>query len=365
MPNPSQLSVVCHCLALAACGMAISGSATRAENLTVRLELRGRTIEGTPLAFSDKQVTLLARDGQLWDFKPQDAKDFSKLPGGFHAYGQGELRGLLLREFESQFDVSGTGHFLVVHPAGQRDLWAARFEELYRSFVHYFTARGLRPQPPQFPLVAVVFQRQGDFLRYAAAEGSQVGSGTLGYYSPTTNRIVLFDQSGSKPSRDWRETAATIIHEAAHQSAFNTGIHSRNAMPPRWVAEGLGTLFEAPGVWNSRQHARQEDRINRGWLKAFQRLSEQRTKGLMAEIVSSDRLFQTNPDRAYAEAWSLTFFLSESEPRKYFQYLAKTAGRPAFSEYRAPERLRDFADIFGGDLAMLEARYLRFMAGLK
>src|SRR5205823_2128809 len=126
-----------------------------------------------------------------------------------------------------------------------------------------------------------------------------------------------------------------------------------------------GTLFEAPGVWNSQQHPQQSDRINRGRLQAFQQLAARRPKGLLAELVSSDRLFQTNIGVAYAEAWSLTFFLEETEPRKYFAYLSKTAARPPFGDYRSAERLRDFVEIFGGDLAMLEARYLRFIAGLK
>ena len=47
----------------------------------------------------------------------------------------------LQREFGRAFDVSGTGQYLVVHPAGQRDRWADRFEQLYRSMIHYLTAR--------------------------------------------------------------------------------------------------------------------------------------------------------------------------------------------------------------------------------
>lgn len=336
-----------------------------ADDTSIRLTLKGQVIEGNPLWHNDERVILLGRDGRLWDFKSEEAKDFSKSQTAYRSYSQGELRGQLLKEFGQRFDVSGTGHFLVVHPVGQKDLWAARFEELYRSFVHYFSVRGFNPRSPPFPLVAVVFERQTDFFRHAAEEGSRIAPGTLGYYSPSTNRIVLFDQTGGKPSKDWQTNAETIIHEAAHQSAFNTGVHSRYAMPPRWVAEGLGTMFEAPGVWNSRQFPHQEERINRGRLRSFQRLAATRPKGLLAEVVSSDRIFQTNVEQAYAEAWSLSFFLAESEPRKYFAYLSKTAGRKAFTDYRSPERLRDFTDSFGGDLAMLETRYLRFMAGLK
>lgn len=350
--------------AVMAAGWAISPAPARAADHTIRLKLKGQALEGKPVFFNDSRVVLLGRDGQLWDFAAKDAQDFAQTESAYRSLSQGELRGQLQREFGKRFDVSGTGHFLVVHPVGQKDQWAARFEELHRSFRHYFSVRGFNPKPPPFPLVAVVFQRQEDFFRHAAQEGTAIGPGTLGYYSPSTNRIALFDQTGGKPGKDWRENAETIFHEAAHQSAFNTGVHSRYAMPPRWVAEGLGTLFEAPGVWNSRQYPHLEDRLNRGRLASFQRLAAKRPKGLLAEIVSSDRIFQTHGETAYAESWSLTFFLTESEPRKYFAYLSKTAARKAFADYRSPERLRDFTEVFGGDLAMLEARYLRFMAGL-
>jgi hypothetical protein len=43
----------------------------------------------------------------------------------------------------------------------------------------------------------------------------------------------------------------------------------------------------------------------------------------------------------------------------------KTAAVRPFSDYRAPQRLKDFTDTFGSDLAMLDARMKRFMAGLK
>jgi hypothetical protein len=339
-----------------------------AEGITVELQLGGRTVQGTPLAWSNRDVTLLARDGNLLNFPTGDAKNYRKVADGFQSLSQGAMRAELAGEFGNGFEVSGTGTYLVVHPVGQRGKWASRFEELYRSFVHYFTARGLQPGRPQFPLVAVVFPSQQDFLRYAASTGARLLPGTLGYYSPTTNRILVYDVTAGRGVDDgnWHVNAETIIHEAAHQAAFNTGIHSRYTMPPRWVAEGLGTMFEARGVWNSRRFSQQRDRINKYRLAGFTRYaSSRRPKGSLAEFVSSDRIFQTDADGAYAEAWALTFFLVETRPRQYKQFLQATATRPNFTIYRSPERLKDFTDAFGSDLRMVEAHFLRFMAEMK
>jgi hypothetical protein len=330
----------------------------------LKFDLPGRTVEGAPLAWSEQTIFLLGRDGQLIEFPPEQAKNPAVLPGGFRSLSQAEIRGQLLHEFSQNFEVSGVGHYLVVHPAGERDQWAPRFEELYRSFRHYFAARGWSLAEPRFPLVAVVYPRQADFARQAAREGLPQAGGVLGYYSPTTNRILMFDPG----QNDWlaSNSADTIVHEAAHQTAYNTGVHTRFAATPRWIVEGLGTLFEARGVWQSRTYPSQGDRINRGRLQAFRIYAAgRRPADAIARIVSSDRFFSSDPDGAYAEAWTLSFFLSETEPKKYQQLLAKTAAQAPFGEYPAPQRLKDFTDIFGSDLKMLDARMQRFVGGLK
>ena len=136
--------------------------ASAAEPTTVRFQLDGAPIEGTPVAWTDANVLLLARNGFLLEFAPQQARDYRLISNHFRPFSQSEMRGQLLREFGNRFDVAGTGNYLVVHPAGERDRWALRFEDLFRSFVHYFSVRGMRPAVPEFPLVAIVFPSQRD-----------------------------------------------------------------------------------------------------------------------------------------------------------------------------------------------------------
>ena len=333
----------------------------------LEMTLDGRKIEGTPLAWNSREVHLLARDGRLWTFAPDKARDYRKTSNRFRAYSVSQLRAELLRELGKGFEVSGTGHYLVAHPRGERDLWAGRFEELYRSLVHYFSVRGFRLSEPPFPLIGIVCRNRADFAQYAARQGTPVGRGVLGYYSLTSNRLILYDVGGGKAdAADWQQNASTAIHEATHQTAFNTGIHSRYTPPPVWVAEGLATMFEAPGVYNSRSFTRRSDRINRGRFEQFKQLVlPQHQPKLLSQIVASDELFRRSPAAAYAEAWALTFFLVETDPRRYAEYLARTANRPPFTDYTAAERTADFTAIFGDDWRMLEARLLRFMEGLK
>jgi Protein of unknown function (DUF1570) len=342
-------------------------SASEPPRRTFELELHGKRIEGMPLAWSPQEIDLLERDGRLLSFSPHEAANYRQSSSSFQCYPASVLRSRLAQDLGKGFEVTSTGHYLVAHPAGDRVNWSQRFEDLYRSFAIYFSVRGFNIKNPEFPLIAVVYPNQQEFMRAAAAEGSGVTSDVLGFYSQISNRIMLYDHGGGNGnSADWQQNAATIIHEATHQTAFNTGIHRRFAVSPRWLVEGLGTMFEAPGVWDSRAHPGREDRINRGRFEQFRQHTLPRWKpGALQSLVGSDRIFDADAQAAYSEAWALSFFLIETQPRKYCDYLALTAKRPVFETYSSAQRLADFTSIFGGDFRMLEARFLRFMAELK
>ncbi|MHB1033623.1 MAG: DUF1570 domain-containing protein [Pirellulales bacterium] len=345
---------------------AASGNAGEPVPWTLQVEVRGAVIEGTPLAWSERQVLVLGRDGRLWDFKPSEAKNFRKMSSTFRPYSAAEVRDLVYRQLGRQFEVSGTSHYLVAHPAGERDLWADRFEDLYRSFVHYFSVRGFELAEPQFPLVAVVYSRREDFEQAAVRGGVRAGSGVIGFYSLATNRISLYDVgNGHGTAKDWRQNAATILHEATHQLAFNTGIQNRFAETPQWIAEGLATLFENPSVADSRSNGRLGDRINRQRWADFKREAESRlTPDTLAALVESDRPFRENALAAYAEAWAFTFYLVEIEPRNYAEYLRRVARRAPFRPYPASERLADFTAVFGDDFPLMHAHFVRFLKNL-
>ncbi|HEV3343447.1 MAG TPA: DUF1570 domain-containing protein [Pirellulales bacterium] len=339
-----------------------SGALAGEPKWTLDVNLNGKHIEGLPLIWSQDHI-LMARDGRVWNFKPDEVRDVRQTSSTFQSLSAAEVRARLAGELGKTFEISGTGHYLVAHAPGQRDYWSQRFEDLYRSFVHYFRVRGFRLQEPEFPLVAIVFRNQDDFLAYARRDGAQIGSNVLGYYSPVSNRISLFDIGGGRAkAEDWHENAATIIHEAAHQTAFNTGVHRRFGSAPRWLVEGLGTMFEAEGVWDSTHRGARASRYNRGRLAQFKRLLASRPASSLEDLITSDRVFQSNVDRAYAEAWAFSFFLVETRPKKYSELLARTAARPVFSRYDAGERLGDFTALFGKNLRHLEAEYLQFLA---
>ena len=84
----------------------------------------------------------------------------------------------------------------------------------------------------------------------------------------------------------------------------------------------------------------------------------------MVDLISSDTLFQRDHDQAYAQAWAMTYWLVETLPRKYSQYLVRTANNQPGKVYSSAARLADFTAVFGNNFKMHEARFNRFMAAV-
>jgi hypothetical protein len=331
----------------------------------LKADYGGRSLHGLVLADLASEVQLLGSDGQLRVLSKSKLVRPQWLNGNLIASPAAELKTELLREFGKGFDVSGTGHYLVVHPAGQRDLWAARFEEIYRSFRWYFQVRSFPVQQPKFILIAVVFPTQSDFMRFAAQQGHQVSANVLGFYDPRSNRVYMYDfTAGRRNPADWQTNAETVIHEVTHQMAFNSGVHSRFGQAPKWVVEGLATVFEAPGVWNGLKKNSPADRVNRNQLTQFRAALAKRPKGALLQFIADDRTFNANVASGYAEAWALSHYLTETNPRAYAKYLQIT-GATRSAAPTSTERVKDFTSCFGADLAVLEANFVRYMAEIR
>ena len=326
-----------------------------------RARVDGKLVEGKPLYWTDTQMFLLGRDGALYQFNPQEATESKKTSPHFFGYEMRFMKRSLREEFGGHFELTTTQHYIVVHPGGQKTLWAQRFEEFYRSFQHCFRVRGFLTQEPQYPLVAIVFRNQAEYYRHAATQRTPLQPGYLGHYDPQSNRVYLFDSSTTDQG-DWSENARTIIHEATHQAAYNVGIHTRFTTTPRWLSEGLATLFESSGAWSSNPHRSQQARLNQRRFNDFRHhVRPKWHKGSLRMLVASDSAFQHDATGAYATAWALSFYLYETQPRQYCQYLEKSAARPMFSAYPAADRVADFELFFGDEWQMLEVKFLRYL----
>lgn len=329
----------------------------------LELRLEGAKRVGAILAHNDVGAWFLERDGRLSQIEIAKVTDFHPL-GRFRPFSSVELREKLARDFGSDYTVATTGQYVVVGPPKTVDRLAPLFENLYRQFLVTFAARGFKVQPPETPLIAVVLPDEETFERYCMDDGVRPQRGLRGYYLPSSNRVALYDatQSGqATPSG----LDATVLHEATHQVAYNVGVHSRMGVNPKWVVEGLATVFEREAMRTNDRRGPALSRVNPERFAHFQKYrKERRPAKSLGDFVQNDRSFETAVLDAYSQSWALTFFLMETRSTEYAAYLRKLSQRDPLADYLDEERLRDFQTAFGRDMPMLEAHFLQFFQEL-
>ena len=344
--------------------------------VTIKVVRDGKTFYGKPLATDGKQLAVVRWDGRLTSFPATDkAAKVSLYRQGFEPYSTAELKTRLQKHFGKRYAISTTDHFVVIHPNnggnGQK-YWARPFEQHYIKLRNYFNAHGFKTSEPEFPMIAIVLRSRSEFDRRLEAE-ADYNRNIVGYYSRVTNRITTYDPTRESlkiqrenPEYNWLYSSSTIVHETAHQVAFNCGIHNRFSTVPKWTSEGLAMLCETPGVYDYKKLPNIHARINRTRLTALRKyIAAGKTKGKLLELIQDDRMFETNPEMAYAIAWGISFYLNENRQADYMSYLKRDAKRGSFREHNKLDRVGFFIDHFGKDIGALEGRMNIFISALK
>jgi hypothetical protein len=354
----------------------------------LELSVHGQKLLGKLEAKGSNACWFIERDGKLSFLEINQIDSIRTVAPRFREFSLAELRDQLRRSLPKQFRIDGTGHFLICSENNSHRIGEI-CEDTYRTFYRYFTVRGFKISQPEFPLVVIVFPDHASFVSYCRKDGIEPPSGLLGYYMRLTNRVALFDagqdlKADRKPAKSTdqlafsnRETAIrfdgmvegnlhdTIVHETTHQCAFNMGLHSRIGPTPKWVIEGLATMFEAPGIRDSQKNSASKSRINRSrylWFGNY--MHSRRQPHSLVDFVASDDLYSSATLDAYSEGWALTFFLAETRHSSYGRYLKLIVQRNPLAAYSAAERVADFRKAFG-DIKTVETDYLRFFEKLK
>jgi hypothetical protein len=155
---------------------------------------------------------------------------------------------------------------------------------------------------------------------------------------------------------------ATIIHEATHQLAYNSGFHRRFSDNPLWLAEGMAMFFEAPnrraGDWKG------IGEVNRPRLELFRREFIVGSRPMdIQKLLRNDDLLRDKRTAlvAYAESWALTYFLMRTRSNQFFDYLKILAKKPPLDQDTPDQRLADFRTAFGEDMDKLAEEFVRYM----
>ncbi len=363
---------------------ALSALTCQAAENDLLIEVRdGKTVTTGKLLAKDKErAVLLDRVGGLHDLT-LGSVTLKTTTSRFQSLPTTELRNQLSREFGKDFELGTSRHYVVIAPSGRAAEYAAVFEEHYTTLQRYFKTRSFTLTEPQFPMVAIVFATQQQFIEYANRDGSKVMVNMQGYYSPRTNRVALFETAGKSVAvsaidplsasrfpvfgamkTDLKET---MIHEATHQVAYNIGLHSRVGETPRWVVEGMATVFEPEAMRTAAAGNLPKQRLNWERYVVFQNFVQTKRRPLksLRSFIESEDLYESSVLDFYAQSWALTFFLVETRPRNYSAYLKRIAARDPFAEYPAKERLTDFKETIHADIDWLDVQFVKYIDGVK
>lgn len=340
-------------------------------------EVAGRVL----VEAADGGLLLAGTDGRLWTIDRPELTSRTAAGEPFRALSATALGKQLRAELGAGFDVVVTKHYVICTSAQrQYGQWCgALFERLYTSFHNYWRQRGLKLSEPEFPLVAIVLANEKEFAAFATKDAGEDAATAKGYFSIPSNRMVLYDLTADEegPARNAGDISrqleavpyniATVIHEATHQIAFNSGMHTRLADNPLWLVEGMAMYFETPDL-SSKSGWKTVGGLNDLRLGQFVEFAaKRRTPDSLETLVSSDERFtnaQTMGD-AYAEAWALTHFLVRTRKDAYVKYLTLLAGKPRLVFDKPEERLAEFRAAFGEDLGRLDAELLKHVKRLK
>lgn len=386
-----DLHVVRRACGLIALGLLLVFNATRAagvEHVTFRRGDEQQQVAGeVVVTAADGGILLRGPDGRLWAITPEQLVARTSDDQPFAPLAREALAQQLLAELPPGFAAHETAHYLVLYNTSRAYAgWCGGlFERLYMAFNNFWMQRGFAMAEPDGPLVAIVFADRAGYEQHARGELGAAVQSVIGYYSLETNRMTMYDLTGLEALRgaeDRRGSAAqinrmlqrpeaeravaTIVHEATHQIAFNSGLHTRYADIPLWVSEGLAVYFEAPDL-KSQRGWRTIGRLNGPRLARFLEYLPVRPADSLESLVRGDARFRDpqQAEAAYAEAWALNYFLLKQAPQAYLDYLAGLARKKPLLYDLPEQRLAEFRAAFGEDLTRLDADFLRFMSKLR
>ena len=329
---------------------------------------------------TDGGILLLGNDNVLWDVQPDElvSRHHDEEPLVF--LEPRELEAKVLAELSGEFRTHRTRHYLIIYDTSRAYAqWVGGlYEQLHTAFTTFWRRMGIDMQSSDTLLVGLVFRDQASYLLYARQELDAAAESIIGYYSLHTNRIAMYDLTGAAvgsgrglrsrilAARDAERMVATVIHEATHQLAFNSGLQSRAADVPVWLSEGIAMYFETPDL-SSRKGWRSLGAVNPMRAYRYDQYRIGRPADSLRTLLQDDTRFRHtgNAEDAYAEAWLLCHYLMRRHPEAFVHYIKTLARRKPQIPVSPDERIGDFLSTVAGDLESLDRELQDYFIGLQ
>lgn len=273
--------------------------------------------------------------------------------------------------------------------------------ETYRQFMAAFGALVARPARGR-DVQVLFFSKHDQYQAYQRRYSPGMDNST-GFYSPTIDRLVVYNQGTSDQVRralesvdkqaaahrdfaapspaeqarlaEWQkqteqrirsfaeeQTLSTLRHEGAHQLFYTCGIHSEHRVEGEWLVEGLATYCETPrlGERDPLRVALIRRAIKDGKLIPLDALTGFRSAAGLMAFGRGDRV-----ELAYAQSWALVAFLMQSDRIKgFFDYIRFVRDPASFREVKDARPVDLLARFLGTSAGQLAADWMGYLEKL-
>jgi len=326
------------------------------------------------------QLLLEEPSGRLHSHTIKPTDTLTELQQPFQRLTADEMAAHLLNETGAGFRIHRTDNFLICSDASDlyTDFCSRLLQRVATGYQEFFEGSEVRIQDTPADLPVIIFRNSETFQAFAKQQHPTTDfSDVPGYYSVRDNQMLIAAVSGDREFRtnpqllrELRKKTRqieTIVHEAIHQLAFNTGLQVRYADNPLWLSEGLAVYFEHAAGRGTELWV-QPGGVNRIHLPGFKAASASgRLRLSLSQLISSDASFQSADQLAdaYAESWALTYYLVRSDRQAFDKYLSALQNRKPLEAVDATTRLREFEAATGASLAEIEERLVKYMSRVR
>ena len=347
---------------------------TSAEGAPTRLT--GRVLFEAP----DGGILFEERSGQLHQLAPKEFTSFGGRSGVFSYLPHDELAVLLLQQTGAGAAIHQTEHFVICSDASElyTKFCGRLLEKVFAEYLKFFEDSGVQLTSLTAKLPVLVFRDVARFQEFARRQHPDTDfTDVPGYYSVRDNQMLITAVSGDRAFRTNSDVVRelkkkprqveTIVHEAVHQLAFNTGLQVRFADNSMWLSEGLAVFFERASGRSSMIWSRPGE-VSRIHLPGYKAATRQNRLRLpLSELLESDQAFRSADKLAdaYAQGWAITYFLIRSDRDAFDRLLLHLQNRKPLQAVDATTRLAEFETATGRPLVDFERNLLRYMSRVR
>ena len=325
-------------------------------------------------------VLLEERNGKLHQISSRQIESRDDAETLFAPFTSSELALDLLTQVPSGFEITETEHYVLCSNSATEyvEFCGKLLESVFDQYFRFTADLKAWVAAPGRKLPIVIFASTSDFQVFAKQQHPEISfDDTPGYFSVPDNQTLLLDLTGDRSIRSATSIrkrlaekpfqVATVVHEAVHQLAFNTGLQVRMADNPLWLSEGLAMYFES-GVSRLSLLLSRPGLVNPRHYPAFMKLVQNnQISGGLKSLIESDTAFQDAAEipAAYAKSWALTHYLIREEKIGMQKYLQGIAKRQPMVGLTAEQRTQEFQAAFGKFPDEMEREIVSYMKRLR